>query len=186
MILFFGPPGSGKSVQGKLLVERNHWDWLSTGELFRNSKDPDVLARLATGELIDDALTNRVLDTALADVAESGIVVLDGYPRNTAQAQWLEDNLHQHDRNIKMVLLFEVTKDELIKRLSGRGRDEDKLDVITRRLEIYDQQTQPVIEFYEKLGVPVCRVDGEGDIDEVHERIQNAVENCEKIKATKA
>ena len=71
MILFFGPPGSGKSVQGQLLVERNGWQWLSTGDLFRNSKDPEVLKRMATGELIDDELTNKVLDTAIQDVPDS-------------------------------------------------------------------------------------------------------------------
>ena len=64
MILFFGPPGSGKSVQGQLLVERNGWEWISTGDLFRNSKDPEVLERMTSGELIDDHLTNKVLGDA--------------------------------------------------------------------------------------------------------------------------
>jgi adenylate kinase family enzyme len=59
MILFFGPPGSGKSVQGELLVKRNNWLWLSTGQLFRNSKNPEIHKRLATGELFDDELTKH-------------------------------------------------------------------------------------------------------------------------------
>lgn len=180
MILFFGPPGSGKSVQGQMLVERNNWNWLSTGELFRSSKDPQVLARLATGELIDDDMTNEVLDEALHGMKDKSLVVLDGYPRNTIQAKWLDDNLANHGRDIKGVIVFDVPEEELIRRLNGRGRDEDKLEVIKRRLEIYHQQTQPVIDFYEKLGVPICRVDGQGTIEDVHERIQQAAERCSR------
>ena len=122
MILFFGPPGSGKSVQGQLLVERNGWQWLSTGDLFRNSKDPEVLKRLATGELIDDELTNKVLDTAIQDVSNEGPIVLDGYPRNLEQVKWLSGYLPQHGRKIQCVVLFQVPREELIKRLAGRGR----------------------------------------------------------------
>lgn len=175
MILFFGPPGSGKSVQGKLLVQRNNWNWLSTGELFRNSENPEVLKRLATGELIDDELTNQVLDDALASFTDKRFVVLDGYPRNTKQAEWLQQHLPKHGRDIKAVIVFEVPKQELIRRLSGRGRDEDKPSVIAHRLDIYNRTTEPVVEFYKRLGVPVCRIDGHGDVNTVHERIQDAV-----------
>lgn len=176
MILFFGPPGSGKSVQGKMLVERNNWKWLSTGELFRASKDPEVLARLATGELMDDKITNRVLDNALREMSGDGNVVLDGYPRNTDQAQWLIDHLAEYGSRVDAVIVFEVADNELVRRLSGRGRDEDKAEVIKRRLEIYREQTEPVLEFFSAQGLPVCRVNGEGAIEAVHERIQAAVE----------
>lgn len=176
MILFFGPPGSGKSVQGQLLVDRNHWNWLSTGELFRGSKDPEILAKLATGELIDDEMTNEVLDKALRNVKDKNVVVLDGYPRNTRQARWLDEHLADHGRDIKGVICFDVPEDELIRRLNGRGRDEDKLEVIKRRLEIYHQQTQPVIDFYQKLGVPIIRVDGQGSVEVVHERVHEAAQ----------
>src|SRR5882762_7304389 len=172
MVLFFGPPGSGKSIQGKLLVQRNNWNWLSTGELFRSSKDLQVLKRLATGELIDDKLTNKVLDDALGAITDKRFVVLDGYPRNTEQAEWLEEHLPKHGREIRGVIVFEVGKEELTKRLAGRGRDEDKLEVIEHRLDIYNKTTEPVIEFYKKLKVPICRIDGHGDVVAVHERIQ--------------
>lgn len=176
MVLFFGPPGSGKSVQGELLVKRNGWHWLSTGELFRASREPEVLKRLATGELIDDTLTNQVLENALETMPEDTHVVLDGYPRNTQQAQWLMDYLAEQGSKINAIIVFDVPEAELIRRLNGRGRDEDKLEVIKRRLEIYHEQTQPVLEFYQSRGLPICRVDGEGKINDVHERIQTAVE----------
>jgi adenylate kinase len=177
VILFFGPPGSGKSVQGKLLVERNGWRWLSTGELFRESEDPEILARLATGELISDDLTNKVLEDALNGDRATPHVVLDGYPRNPAQAKWLEQLLPKHGREIAAVIVFDVPEDELVRRLSGRGRAEDDLNIVRRRLEIFAEQTQPVLDYYEKQGVPVVHVDGQGDVNVIHERIQRAAES---------
>lgn len=178
MILFFGPPGSGKSVQGELLVERNGWQWLSTGQLFRDSKDPEVLARLATGELIDDELTNKVLKTALTEADDTTKIVLDGYPRNVDQAQWLISNLPEFKREISCVIQFVVPKEELVTRLSGRGRSEDSADVVERRLDIYEEKTKPVLDFYAKSGTKVFEIDGVGTPEEVHERIQSVVESC--------
>lgn len=180
MILFFGPPGSGKSVQGELLVERNDWQWLSTGDLFRNSQDPDVLQRLATGELIDDTLTNKVLDTAVQKIDKDSQIVLDGYPRNLDQVHWLESYLPAHDRKIECVILFEVPHEELISRLSGRGRAEDSPEIISRRLDIYQEKTRPIIDYYRKNGMHVFTIDGTGTVPEVHERIQEAVAACMK------
>ncbi len=176
MILFFGPPGSGKSVQGKLLVERNGWRWLSTGELFRASDDPEVAARLATGELIGDELTNEVLDKALNGDREVPHVVLDGYPRNIAQAKWLEEHLPKHGRELAAVIVFDVPEEELVRRLSGRGRAEDDLKIVRRRLEIYAKETQPVLDFFDRQGVSVVHVDGDGDVNDIHQRIQQAAE----------
>lgn len=178
MILFFGPPGSGKSVQGELLVQRNQWQWLSTGQLFRDSKDPELLKRLATGELIDDELTNKVLSTALSAIQSDTRVVLDGYPRNADQAAWLFDHLPEHDREIACVVQFEVPKEEILSRLGGRGRAEDSAEVVERRLDIYHEKTKPVLDFYEAKNVPILKIDGTGTVEEVHERIYKAIDAC--------
>ena len=178
MILFFGPPGSGKSVQGQLLVERNGWQWLSTGDLFRKSKDPEVLKRMATGELIDDELTGKVLDAAIESVEGDSPIVLDGYPRNLNQVRWLDDNLPAKGRDIECVVLFDVPREELINRLAGRGRIEDSPEAISRRFDIYKEKTKPVVDHYRETGVPVFSIDGAGPIPEVHERIQEAVISC--------
>lgn len=181
MILFFGPPGSGKSIQGQLLVERNKWRWLSTGHMFRESSDPEVLARLSTGELLDDELTNRVFNQALADLKSNGDssrLVVDGYPRNLAQAEWLEGHLPEHGREIEAVIVFEVAEAELLRRLAGRGRAEDTTKVIERRLAIYHQNTKPVIEFYQQHKVPIKIINGQGTVEAVHDRIQQALKEC--------
>ena len=180
MILFFGAPGSGKSVQGQLLVERNGWQWLSTGDLFRKSQDPEVLRRMATGELIDDELTNKVLSAAIKNVDTSKRLILDGYPRNVAQAEWLFSNVPEYGRKVECVVLFEVPREELIHRQIGRGRSEDAPDVIGRRLDIYQEKTKPAVDYYRDAGVPVVTVDGIGSIPDVHERIQEAVASCLK------
>lgn len=182
MILFFGPPGSGKSVQGQLLVERNGWQWVSTGDLFRNSKDPEVLKRMTTGELIDDELTNKVLDDALSHIDSDVEVVLDGYPRNIDQVQWLAANLPEHGRSIDCVILFDVPREVLIERLAGRGRAEDTQEVINHRLDIYQEKTSPVVDYYRDNRVPIMVIDGTGAIPEIHERIQAAVLSCLQVK----
>ncbi len=184
MILFFGPPGSGKSIQGELLVKKHGWKWLSTGRLFRDSKDAEVLSRLSTGELIDDELTNKVVDQALAEVSKDGEmagIVMDGYPRNIPQAEWLERQLPEHGRELQLVIIFEVPESELLKRLSGRGRAEDVQDVIKKRLAIYHENTKPVVDFYQKRGVPLAYIDGQGSIEDVHQRIQEALSACSLV-----
>ena len=175
MVLFFGPPGSGKSVQGQLLVERNNWRWISTGDLFRSSQDPEVLSRMASGELIDDELTNKVLADALAAISADTDVVLDGYPRNISQAEWLDAHLAEYGRSIDCIILFDVPHDVLVERLAGRGRSEDTLDVITHRLDIYQQKTSPILDFYRTNGKSIQVVDGAGEIQAIHERVQEAV-----------
>jgi adenylate kinase len=159
-------------------VARNGWEWLSTGRLFRESQNPEVLDRLKTGELIDDTLTNKVLDDALRDVDVDNHVVLDGYPRNPAQADWLSKRLPNHGREIRGVVVFDTPQDELVKRLAGRGRSEDTPEVIEKRLQIYTRNTKPVLDYYREHNVPIFEVNGLGTVEEVHERIQQAVEQC--------
>lgn len=182
MILFFGPPGSGKSVQGQLLVELNGWQWLSTGDLFRRSQDPEVLKRMATGELIDDELTNKVLAAAIQDVKDATRLVLDGYPRNLEQAKWLMDYLPSHGRRIDCAVLFDVPREVLVNRISGRGRSEDSPVITGRRLDIYQEKTKPVVDFCQEYDIPVIVIDGTGTISDVHERIQTAVMSCLRAK----
>lgn len=162
-----------------MLVERNGWKWLSTGELFRSTTDEEIKARMASGELISDEMTNRLVEGALEGLKDAVHIVLDGYPRNVVQAQWLVDNLPEFNREIAAVVVFHTPEEELVQRQMGRGRADDTEATIRRRLEIYEEQTRPVIDFYRNRGVEMITVDGLGTVDEVHERIQAAVEEKE-------
>ena len=88
MIVFFGPAGAGKSVQANLLAARNDWRWLGAGQLLRDSKDPELLARMSTGKLVEPEIVNRVMGEALNRANDKvRKVILDGYPRQLAQAK---------------------------------------------------------------------------------------------------
>ncbi|MGH7928611.1 MAG: adenylate kinase family protein, partial [Candidatus Binatia bacterium] len=113
MILFFGPPGAGKSVQGQVLAARHDWRWLSTGQLLRDTHDPEVLKKMQTGALIDSELTSRVLGDALKRSKDIEHVILDGYPRQLEQAEWLIRSQPEHERSISLVIILEVPKNEL-------------------------------------------------------------------------
>jgi len=182
MVLFFGPPGSGKSVQGQLLVERNNWRWVSTGDLFRNTKDTEILRRMADGELIDDELTSRILSEELQQIDPKVNVVLDGYPRNLDQVEWLEEHLSDYGRTMDCIVFLDVPDEVLVERLAGRGRTEDTVEVINHRLDIYREKTAPVLEFYREHGRNVCVIDGTGEVATIHERVQEAVASCLKTK----
>jgi adenylate kinase len=182
VILFFGPPGSGKSVQGQLLVKRNKWQWISTGDLFRRSTDTEVLRRLASGELVNDKLTNETLSNTLNSISYEIEVILDGYPRNIKQAQWLITYAQDHKRKVDCVILFDVPREELIKRLTKRARSEDSIEIISHRLDIYENKTHPVIDFYRNHNVPIMVIDGFGSIPNIHERIQIAIKSCLEIE----
>lgn len=178
MILFFGPPGSGKSVQGKLLVERNNWRWVSTGVLLRQSRDPEIIQTLAAGSLVENSIINEVLEDSLGKIDIHHKILLDGYPRNEQQANWLDARAERTDRKIDCLILFQVPHQELMRRLTNRGRPEDDSSIAAKRLEIYRATTQPVVAHYQERGLPILEIDGIGDVYEVHERIQGAVAKC--------
>jgi len=178
VILLFGPQGSGKGTQAELLVARKGWRWLSTGQMLRDSSDPEVRARMATGELIDDVLTARVLDTAIAKVEDRTQIILDGYPRNATQAQWLLDKFSDHDRANTCMIELDIPREESVRRLLARGRPDDQLPAINRRLEIYHTDTEPIIDLYRKHNIPYHKVSGIGSIEEIYARIDEVIKAC--------
>lgn len=175
MILLFGPVGAGKSVQGEKLADRLGWKWLSTGQMFRASEDPEVKRILAAGELIDDETTYGVVQEAFAREGDAKRIILDGFPRTMPQAEWLESADNELGRDVALVLALEVSDEEITTRLAGRGRAEDTPEKIKRRMEIYRAETNPILEYLESQGVVVAHIDGEGTMDEIHERIMNVI-----------
>lgn len=176
MIIFFGPAGAGKSVQGQLLSARHGWRWLSAGQLLRDSKDPELLKIMSTGKLVPSEATNRLISEAIAKAKDIDHLILDGYPREMAQAKWLIENKSHHGRDIALVIVLEVPKSELLKRLKIRGRADDVPEVIDERLRIYRQEMYPILSYFTEQGVNITHIDGVGTVGQVHDRIVEEIE----------
>lgn len=176
MIVFFGPVGAGKSVQGQMLSTRFNWQWISTGNIFRASTDPDIQATIASGRLISSEQTYQVLGEALENVRHQQII-LDGFPRKKEQAQWLLENQKKYDFTVDLVIVIDVAKEEILKRLASRGRADDDASVIEDRLAIYHSEVDPILGYLSDNTVPVAHVDGVGDVDAIHSLIVDVMTN---------
>lgn len=179
-ILFLGPPGAGKGTQAEMLARALGIPHISTGAMLRDAVAEGselgrkVEAVMASGALVSDDLVLALVEDRLSrDDAACGYL-LDGYPRNAAQAEALAATVGE--RGIEVTILLEVGVDELVSRLLSRaaeqGRSDDTEDVIRHRLEVYEQETTPLIEHYGETVVPV---DGTGAIDDVFSRIVTAL-----------
>lgn len=172
MIIFFGPAGAGKSVQGQILSARHGWRWLSAGQLLRDSHDTELLKEMSSGDLVDENRVNDILKDALINAKDIDKVILDGYPRQIGQAKWLVDSEPDHERSIKMVVVLEVPKSEILRRLKVRGRADDTPDAIENRLQIYRQEIYPILDYLNDMGVYITHLDGTGTVGQVHDRIE--------------
>lgn len=181
MIIFFGPAGAGKSIQGQILAARYDWRWLSAGQLLRDMRDPAVAKQMAGGDLVDADLVNRVIANSLANSDDVGHVVLDGYPRQLPQAKWLIESQPTHGRAVSMVIVLEVPKEELLRRLKIRGRSDDKQGAMEERFKLYTEKMRPVIDYLRELKVPIVHINGVGTVGEVHDRIVSELELCSLV-----
>ena len=177
MIIFFGPAGAGKSVQGQMLAAREGWKWLSTGQMFRDSSDKEVKDILKTGELVSDEKTYAVVREAYAKVKDVERLIVDGFPRTMDQAKWLMKEENSQGREVSMVVVLEVPESIIQDRLSLRGRDQDKPAIVARRMNIYRRQMYPVLGFFADKGIKIIHLDGTGTVGEVHDKIVSEIEH---------
>ena len=171
MVIFFGPAGAGKSVQGQLLSARQGWRWLSAGQLLRDSKDEELHKIMSTGKLVPVEAANELMGEAIAKATDIKHLILDGYPRQMEQAKWLVENSAKHGRDIELVVVLEVPKSELLKRLELRGRVDDTPEAIDERLNIYRREMYPVLGYFTDNNINIAHVDGVGTVGQVHDRI---------------
>ncbi len=184
-LLVLGPQGSGKGTQASRLAEEREIPHVSTGDMFRAAIAAGTpLGRrvepiLASGELVPDELTVALIRERLSEPDATRGFVLDGFPRNLAQAEALDAMLTEIDRELDLVLFFDLdhvtSTERLRKRAVIEGRDDDTPDAIARRLELYHEQTAPLVELYRKSGrlVPIR---AERTIDEVANEIAEALD----------
>ena len=177
-LLIVGPQGAGKGTQAALLADSLGIPHVSTGDLFRaNLAGGTELGMLAkkymdAGELVPDEVTQEmVADRVAQPDAEPGFL-LDGFPRNVSQADWLTDMLAKLEKPVDAVVLLTAPDEVLLDRMLARGRADDTVEAIGRRLDIYHRETKPLIDYYDGR---VVQVDGVGEIDEVHDRVLDAV-----------
>lgn len=181
MIVFFGPAGAGKSVQGQILAARNGWRWLSAGQLLRDTHDPELFRQMQSGGLVTPERVNELMGEALARAGNISRVILDGFPRQLVQAKWLVESKSHHGRDIDLVVVLEVPKSELLKRLEVRGRIDDTPEVIDERLKIYRTEVYPILNYFTEQGVAITHIDGTGTVGQVHDRIMDELAACRLV-----
>lgn len=175
MIIFFGPAGAGKSVQGQMLAARQGWRWLSAGQLLRDTRDIDLIKEMQTGALVTPEKVNQLMGAALDRATSVDRVILDGFPRQLMQAQWLVESRH---RPIDLVIVLEVPKSELLKRLAVRGRADDTPEAIDERLKVYRTEMYPILSYFTEKGVNIVHIDGTGTVGHVHDKIMEELQAC--------
>ena len=212
-IVLLGPPGVGKGTQAKILSERSGLAHISSGDLFReNLKNQTELGQLAQtymtrGELVPDDVTIAMIRERLSR-PDCGIgAILDGFPRTPAQADALENMLHEFGGHVNCVPFIAADEDVLVERLSSRWtcranghifnakfnppqeagkcdidgselyqRDDDKAETVKRRIDVYLEQTSPLINYYREHG-KLVEIDGMQSIERVTKDLLHALEN---------
>jgi adenylate kinase len=185
-VVLVGPPGAGKGTQAGRVVERFGGVHIATGDILRsNAERGTELGRTASGymdrgDLVpDEVMIGMVLERVGEGDCADGFV-LDGFPRTAPQAEALDARLDELGRPLDAVVSFEIDQDELRDRLAGRAEEEDRAEdddegTIRRRLDLFDRETEPLLDYYGAKGVLV-RVDAKGEPDEVTGRIAGALE----------
>lgn len=179
-VVLVGPPGAGKGTQAAALSERLGVPHISTGDLFRTHVGEQTpLGReakryLDSGELVPDSVTNEMVRERLAEPDAKSGFLLDGFPRNTKQADVLAQMLGESDTALDAVIELQVPEDVLVDRLLARGRTDDTEDVIRRRQQVYRSETAPLLQYYSDI---LVTVDGVGDVDQVSARVLEALGN---------
>jgi adenylate kinase len=187
-LLVLGPQGAGKGTQAKRIAAEYEIPHVSTGDMFRaaisagTELGKQVAPILASGELVPDTLTVALIAERLSLSDAGNGFVLDGFPRNLAQAEALDAMLGDIGRHLDAILFFDLPDDVAAERLRGRaveeGRPDDTPEVIARRLAIYHDETEPIVEHYRATG-KLVPVHAAGSVEQVSNEIADALSRLE-------
>ena len=179
-IIFLGPPGAGKGTQAQSLSTTYNIPHISTGEILRNAiANQTPLGQKAQmyvekGDLVPDTLILDLIGERLREPDTENGWILDGFPRNLSQAQFLEALLTEMNQKYDYVLNLEVPNEVIVERLLERGRTDDTRETITHRLQVYREQTEPIVDYYRSCG-QLQSVDGDRLMAEVTTALQAIV-----------
>ena len=173
-VVLLGPPGAGKGTQAQKLSDKLGIPQISTGDLFRKNISEgtplgvEAKRYLEAGDLVPSELTNKLVEDRIEQPDAVDGFILDGYPRSVEQAKALDEMLENHNTKLDAVLEFSVSEQELLERLKARGRADDTEEVIHNRMQVYRDETEPLLEYYSHNNLQ--RVDAVGGLDEVFAR----------------
>jgi adenylate kinase len=183
-LLLLGAPGVGKGTQAVRLVKKLGIPQISTGDMLRAAvaaRTPigrEAKRYMDAGELVPDDVVIGVAEDRLRQPDTDRGFILDGFPRTTAQAEALDGILVRLGRRLERCVVLAVDEDALIERLRKRGeiegRSDDSAETVRNRMQVFKQQTAPLIEYYRKQGILV-ELDGLGSVEEVGQRIDGAL-----------
>ena len=189
-LVVFGPPGSGKGTQAKILQEKHSWPQLSTGDMLRaaiaagTELGKKCKAIMAAGELVPDEVVIGIISERYDQPDCAGGAIFDGFPRTIPQARALDSMLKLRDKKIDLVIELKVDDKVLIERVKTRiaqsggvARADDNPETLQNRLNVYYQNTAPLLEYYKRAGKLVT-VDGMLPIDEVTKAVAEVIEKA--------
>lgn len=189
-VLIFGAPGSGKGTQSEELIRRYEFRHISTGELLRAEiKAQTELGQAAAGyinegHLVPDSLIVDMMEKLISTLVDTEGIIFDGFPRTIPQAEAMETMLAHHGWKVDIVLNLQVPEEMLIERLLNRGevsgRSDDNIETIRKRLDVYANETAPLVDFFTRKNV-LHNVVGTGTIEEIALRIAPIVDKFRKV-----
>ena len=180
-IIFFGPPGAGKGTQAKIISDYLNLPHLSTGEVLRSKiEQKDVLGNelkniMSSGKLVSDEILNKIISEKLIDCNQG--FILDGYPRTIDQSLFLNSFLKNASLNLNYIfnikIDFNTLKNRILKRSKDEGRDDDNLESLNTRYEVYLDTTQPVSQYYKENKPEIFSdINGDDEIEEITYKIK--------------
>jgi adenylate kinase len=173
VIILSGVAGAGKSVQGKLMADECGFAWISTGEILRVLITGSRRNEMLSGKLLSDQEVIRVVDKVFELIDTKQEFVLDGFPRTTAQADWLMGQVKSGRIKLTRVMNLMVDEDTVRTRLAARGRLDDKSDIVEERFREYHNHTEPILDHFKRLGVDVVNIDASLTPEQVHQEIMS-------------
>ena len=185
VIIFLGPPGSGKGTQAEMLSKKLNFQHISVGDLLReNISNNTKLGKLATtyvdsGELVPDDLIIELVNSSVQSLqnnkgSQFSGMILDGFPRTINQASSLDVKISDLGARIKSVIYLDILDEKIITRLQARGRNDDKPDLIRNRLNVYRDQTEPLLGYYKEKKL-LDSINGDQKMEDVNSSILNVI-----------